>query len=53
MNFDGTSKGNPGQAGYGGVFLTNKGNILRIYGGQIGINTNNAVKSRHWKKGSA
>jgi hypothetical protein len=25
MNFDGASKGNPGQAGYGGVFQTNKG----------------------------
>jgi hypothetical protein len=51
MNFDGASKGNLGQAGYGRVFRNNKGNILRMYGGQMGINTNNVVELQALEEG--
>jgi ribonuclease HI len=44
MNFDGASKGNLDQSGYGRVFRNNKGNILIIYGGHMGINTNNSAE---------
>jgi ribonuclease HI len=51
MNFDGGSKGNLGQVGYGGVFRSSQGRILRIYGDQIGINTNNATKLQALEEG--
>jgi ribonuclease HI len=51
MKFVGASKGNPGHAGYGGIFRSIKGRILRIYRGQIGINTNNAVEIHTLEEG--
>ncbi|KAG9450341.1 hypothetical protein H6P81_010306 [Aristolochia fimbriata] len=37
MNFDGSSLGNPGPAGYGGVFRNAEGQILLAYTGLLGI----------------
>jgi ribonuclease HI len=51
INFEGTQKGNSGHTRYRGVFRTNKGNILRIYGGQIWINTNNATEHQALEEG--
>jgi len=36
LNFDGASKGNPGKAGYGGIFRNHAGMPLLIYFGNIG-----------------
>lgn len=44
LNFDGASKGNPGQAGYGGVFRDHNGNPLGIFMGSIGWDTNNSAE---------
>lgn len=44
LNFDGASKGNPGQAGYGGVFRDHKGHSLGIFLGSIGWDTNNSAE---------
>jgi len=41
LNFDGASKGNPGEAGFGVVFHNRKGNILLISVGSMGHTTNN------------
>ncbi|KAG9449626.1 hypothetical protein H6P81_009591 [Aristolochia fimbriata] len=37
VNFDGSSLGNPGPAGYGGVFRKSEGEILMSFAGPIGI----------------
>ena len=42
MNFDGASKGNPSPVGFGGVLWNEKGEILQIYVGYLGIERNNA-----------
>lgn len=44
LNFDGASKGNPGQAGYGGVFRDHHGHPLSIFMGSIGWDTNNSAE---------
>lgn len=44
LNFDGASKGNPSQSGFGGVFQYHKGSILHIFTGYSGFNTNNRAK---------
>ena len=44
LNFDGASKGNPGQAGYGGVFRTTTGQAIGVFHGFIGQDTNNAAE---------
>lgn len=44
LNFDGASKGNPGQAGYGGIFQDCRGNPLLIFFGSIGWDTNNSAE---------
>ena len=44
LNFDGVSKGNPGNFGFGGVIQNHKGEILLIYHGNIGHNSDNATK---------
>ncbi|KAG9441971.1 hypothetical protein H6P81_017825 [Aristolochia fimbriata] len=36
LNFDGSSQGNPGPAGFGGVFRDHEGNILLTYAGPLG-----------------
>jgi hypothetical protein len=43
LNFDGAAKGNPGLAGVGGVIRDLRGEILGIYWGCIGVNTNNVA----------
>ena len=45
LNFDGSSKGNPGLVGFGGVCHDSTGSILYVFYGFIGIDSNNAVKS--------
>lgn len=42
LNFYGASKGNLGLAGFGGILRNSDGNILQIYYGSIGINSNNS-----------
>eukprot|EP00253_Pinus_taeda_P002560 PITA_02560 len=44
LNFDGASKGNPGQAGFGGIIRDSKGSPVQIYFGNIGWDTNNAAE---------
>eukprot|EP00253_Pinus_taeda_P028396 PITA_28396 len=44
LNFDGASKGNPGKAGFGGIFRDHKGSPLLIYLGNIGWDTNNSAE---------
>eukprot|EP00253_Pinus_taeda_P011126 PITA_11126 len=44
LNFDGASKGNPGTAGFGGIFRNYVGSPLLIYYGNIGWDTNNSAK---------
>ena len=44
MNFDGASKGNPGPAGFGGIFRNSQGDSLAIYYGSIGWDTNNSAE---------
>jgi ribonuclease HI len=41
LNFDGASKGNPGEAGYGTVFRDHQGHIVIISAGSLGHSTNN------------
>jgi hypothetical protein len=44
LNFDGASKGNLGSVGLGGAFQNDKGELLRIYVGSLGIDSNNAAE---------
>jgi len=44
LNFDGVSKGNPGKAGFGGVFRDHHGTPLLIFLGSKRWNSNNSVK---------
>jgi len=44
LNFDGASKGNPGRAGYGGVFRNSLGQALWAFHGYIGQDTNNSAE---------
>ena len=44
LNFDGASKGNPGEAGFGGIFRDHQGRPLLIYYGSIGWDTNNSAE---------
>jgi hypothetical protein len=44
LNFDGASKGNPGDAGYGVVFRNQAGQILVIGAGSLGHTTNNVAE---------
>ena len=41
LNFDGTSKGNPGLVGYGGLVRDQEHNLLQIYVIYCGISSNN------------
>ena len=44
LNIDGASTGNPGPAGFGGVFPDSTGRILSMYLGAIGTDTNNSTE---------
>lgn len=44
LNFDGASKGNPGNAGFGGIFRDHKGTPILTYLGSIGWDTNNSTE---------
>jgi len=44
LNFDGASKGNPGQAGFGGIIRDSKGNLKQLYYGSLGWDTNNSAE---------
>jgi ribonuclease HI len=44
LNFDGSSKGNPGPTGFGAVLRDNEGRILHITAGYLGFNTNNVAE---------
>ena len=44
INFDGATKGNPGVAGFGGTCRNSEGEILHIFFGLIGEDTNNSTK---------
>jgi len=44
LNFDGASRGNPGQAGIGGVIRNQVGEIHHIYCRELGESTNNEME---------
>jgi len=44
VNIDGTSKGNPGLAGFGGVIRDERGQINKIFHGHLGKATNNMAE---------
>jgi len=44
LNYDGASKGNPGQAGAGGIFRTSQGTVCRFYALDLGHATNNEAE---------
>ena len=44
LNFDGAARGNPGDAGYGGVCRNSSGEIMQLYYGSIGVDTNNSTE---------
>ena len=44
MNFDGVAKGTPSATGFSGVCRNVEGEILQVFHGSIGFNTNNAVE---------
>ena len=44
LNFDGASKGNPGKAGFGGIFRDHKGTPILTYLGSTGWDTKNSEK---------
>ena len=44
LNFDGEVKGNPRETSYGGVCRNSKGEIIQIFYGSIGFDTNNSTK---------
>lgn len=44
LNFDGAWKGNPGEAGFGGVFRDSHGKTVHIYFGNIGWDRNNTAE---------
>eukprot|EP00253_Pinus_taeda_P020461 PITA_20461 len=44
LNFDGASKGNPGLTGYGGAVRNHQGQVLKVFFGSIGWNTNNVAE---------
>eukprot|EP00253_Pinus_taeda_P024057 PITA_24057 len=51
LNFDGASKGNPGETGYGGAVRNPQGQVLKVFFGSIGWNTNNVAKLEGLWKG--
>jgi len=44
LNFDGAYKGNPGKAGYEGIFRDHEGIPLLIFYGSIGRDINNSAE---------
>jgi len=44
LKFNGASKGNPGKAGFGGIFRYHKGTPILTYLGSTGWDTNNSVE---------
>ena len=44
LNYDGASKGNPGQGGAGGIFWNSQGSVCIIYTMELGFSTNNEVE---------
>eukprot|EP00253_Pinus_taeda_P032540 PITA_32540 len=51
LNFDGASKGNPGSTGYGGAVRNHQGQVLKVFFGSIGWNTNNVAELEGLWKG--
>ena len=46
LNFDRASKGNPDPAGYRGAIHNSKGQLVGLYWGYIGMNSNNVAELR-------
>ena len=46
LNFDGASKGNPGPTGFGGAIRNSEGNLVGLYWGYMGMNSNNVAELR-------
>ena len=44
LNFDGTSRGNPGKAGFGGLVRDHEGHVRLVFMGAIGEDTNNSAE---------
>ena len=44
LNYDGASKGNPGQAGARGIFRNSQGTVCRFYALDLGHATNNEAE---------
>jgi len=47
-NIDGTSKGNPGMTGFGGVLQDDTGNILFLFHCHVGQANNNMENQWRW-----
>jgi ribonuclease HI len=52
LSFDGASKGNPGEAGVGGVLFSPRGQRMITYSWNLGITTNNAAEAYALLKGT-
>jgi len=44
INFDGASRGNPGLAGFGGLCRNERGEIVKVFFGQVGFDSNNSAE---------
>ena len=51
LNYDGASRGNPGQAGLGGIFRNSRGTVCRFYALDLGHATNNEAELVAVKQG--
>ena len=51
LNYDGASKGNPGQASSGGIFCNSQGAVCRFYAFDLGHATNNEAELMAVKQG--
>jgi hypothetical protein len=51
LNIDGGSKGNSGMVGYGGIFKSDNGTILRNFVGKLGLDKNNVTQIKALEEG--
>ena len=52
LNFNGASRGNPGQVGFGGLCRDHEGRVKKVFMGDIGKDTNNSAELEGLIRGS-